>query len=336
MSKYYRLDESWQRAASLIERLDKLGTGMPITENYKNRRQVSRDEIIDILNKTNDDGSNNGKFASITYVKPVNVFKGGPRGRQYWRKDDVSKALSKHPENNTEDWYNDLNKYNQSDLSENNPIKAVIAVQKYVLHWTTPDAFNKKYGEYKDKLTNLRMQHGLAIQSAGMMGDNHNQKEKTDYGAQFNQTGNQSIDINTKGSQFYGFAYIVDDNGNIVTKIPYEVLKSMSKKSRNYNKPETDAIENLAPEILDAYTKARTEIINSFSPRNLKFNQILCIAAFDGEESFYYINDAVQAMSMENGGVQVNQQDMVKLAEEQLDETFDGINDFASNNPVTL
>lgn len=336
MPKYYRLDESWQKAASLMERLDKLGTGMPLTENYKNRRQVTRDEILDVLNKTNDNQSNNELWASITYVKPAAVYKGGTRGRIHWRKDDVTKALAAHPENNTEKWYQDLDKYNQTDLSENNPITGVIALQKYVLHWLTPEKFKKKYGEYADKLHKLRMDHGLAVDSDGLMGDNRNPRAENDYGTQFNQTtGNQSIDINTKGANFTGYAYLIDDNGNILRdgsnlkQIPYDVLKSMTAKSRDYTKPEKDAVEQLAPEILAAYVKARTEIINTFSPRNLKFAQILCIAAFDGEQSFYYINDKV---TTNKGAVFVNQQDMVELAEQQLDEVFTGINDFATKD----
>lgn len=335
MGRDFRYNDSYRKVRSLMERMER-PYGFFLTESFEDRRQVSRDEIFDVLNKQNDNPNTNHKWASVTYAKPGEVYKSGTRGRRYWRKDDVSQALDKNKDKSSEDWYQTLDAYNQTDLAEPNPIKAVIAVQRYNIHWKSPDKWKEDYGKQADELKDLRMSVGLAIDSDGMMGDNHNQRTTNDYGLQQNQTGNNSIDIDTKISKFTGKAYIVDDNGNIVNEIPYDVLKSMAAKSKTHSdraaKPEKDAIEQLAPEILEVYTQKRREIMSQFSPKNLKFDQILCIAAWDGEQSYYYINDKLMTTTVKDGDVLVNQQAMVELAEKQLDEIFTGINDFSKEN----
>lgn len=331
MAKYYRFNESYKKVVSLMERMER-PYGFVLTEDFNNRRQVSRDEILDVLNKQNDNPNTNHKWASITYAKPGEVYKSGTKGRRYWRKDDVANALEKNKQSASEDWYQTLDAYNKTDLAEPNPIKAVVAVQRYVIHWKSPEQWRTDYGKQADQLKDLRMSVGLAIDRDGAMGDNHNQRTTNDYGLQQNQTGNNSIDIDTKVSNFTGNAYIVDDNGNIVNKIPYDVLKSMAAKARTHSdragKPEVEAVEQLAPEILEVYVEKRREILNQFKPKNLKFDSILCIAAWDGEQSYYYINDMITTPTVKDGEVLVNRQDMVKLAEEQLDEVFTGIDDF--------
>lgn len=302
-----------------------------LDENYKNRIQVTRDEIMDILNKTNDNQATNGKFASITYVKAAKIYK----TRQKWRAEDVSNVLKKHKNEYGEaDWYKQLDKFNKDVTAKANPLaaNAIILTQRYTLHWKTPNAFKKAYGKYKEQLNGLRMNYGIGLDSDGMLGDNHNQRRTSDYGMQFNQTENPSIDFDTVGSNFLGKAYFANADGTIITDngIPYDVIKSMMGKRDRYA-PEGDAKKQLGPEELEAYTRARKEIVSTFNPMNLKFDQILCIAAWDGEQSYFYINDKLTTPIVEKGEVLVDRPQMVKLAEEQLDETFEGINDFANN-----
>ena len=322
-------NKSYSKIINLMEKLEHpYGR---LDENYKNRIQVSRNEILDVLNKTNDNiEKTKKKFASVTYVKAAKVYK----TRKTWRTDDVTNALSKHKkEYGKEQWYKDLDKFNKDVTAKKNPmaVNAIVLTQRYVFHWQDKKTYNAEYGKnYAEPLKKLRMQYGMGIESDGMLGDNHNQRYTNDHGEQFNQTDNMSVDFNMSKAQFTGKAYFANADGTIITDkgIPYDVISSMSTK-RDRSKPEKEAQNTLTPEELEAYARARKEIIDGFSPLNLKFDQILCIAAWDGEQSYYYINDMLTAPIVENGEVLVDRPQMIKLAEKQLGETFNAIETFA-------
>lgn len=323
-------NKSYKQIVSLIEKIENHPYGR-LDESYKNRIQVSRNEILDILNKTNDNPSASGKFASVTYVKAAKIYK----TKRTWRQDDVQDVLNKNKKEYSEkDWYKQLDKFNNDAEAKKNPLaaNAIIVTQRYVFHWKSPNVFKSEYGsKYAEPLRKLRQDYGIGIESDGMLGDNHNQRVTNDYGMQFNQTENPSIDFDMSKSNFTGKAYIANADGTIITDdgIPYEVIKSMTTKKDRYA-PEAEAKKLLGPEELEAYTRARKEIISGFNPMNLKFDQILCIAAWDGDQSYYYINDMLTTPIVDKGEVLVDRSQMIKLAEEQLDETFDGINNFAS------
>ena len=309
-----------------------------LDENYKNRIQVTRDQIIDILNKTNDNiKQTRGKIASVTYVKAAKVYK----TKKTWRSDDVQSVLNKYKDKHGEsDWYRQLNKFNKNDKEKKNPLatNAIVVTQRYIFHWKSPEIYKSEYGQkYAEPLSRLRQQYGIGIESDGKLGDNHNQRRMSDYGMQFNQTENPSIDFDMSVMDFTGKAYFANEDGTLkknggdFLEIPYDVIKSMSTK-RDKFAPEAEAKRVLGPEELEAYTRARKEIVSTFSPMNLKFDQILCIAAWDGEESYFYINDKLTTPIVEKGEVLVDRPQMIQLAQEQLDETFNGINNFASEN----
>ena len=71
-----------------------------LKESGGGRKQVSRDEILDILNKQDDDKKSGGKWATITYVKPVSVYK----TKKSWRTDDVQKALDNNSNRGEEEY----------------------------------------------------------------------------------------------------------------------------------------------------------------------------------------------------------------------------------------
>lgn len=318
---------------SLIDRMESKGTynegmineSMHIDEAMSNNKvQVSRDEIIDILNAQDEKG-NGGKFASITYVKPENIFK----TKRSWRQNDVTDALNKHAEHSSKDWYQKLNSYNDPTVKGYNPISAVIAVQRYVLNWTRDENYKKAYADYKTKLSDLRMRNGVAIDRDGMLGDNHNQREKSDYGPQFNQTGNLSKDFNTANAKVKSTCYIVDNEGKVVSEIPNEVIKSI-KALPSAVKPEREVAMALSGPALDAYMKAKAELNKTFKTQNFVFDKILCISATVNGKSYYYINDMLKSPITPKSDVYVNPSDMVKIAEEQLGETFDAIQGFSN------
>lgn len=304
-----------------------------VNESVGNRKQVTRDEIIDLLNTADDSPINNGKFASVTYVKPVSVYKQKRmyKGKPLWRKDDVQSALDKYADRSGEDWHKNLTAFNQDDAKGNNPISTVVVAQRYLLHWISQEKFRKDYADYANKLSNLRMKYKLGLKSDGKLGDNHNQRQLSDTGAQLNQTNNLSRDFNMSGSKIKTTAYFVDENGNIVVELPSEVLKSMlaPRKERG---PEKEAIETLSPEDLQAYAKAKAELDANFSPQNLLFDRILSIAISVNGQSYYYINDKLLTPIRDNGNVNVNQQEMVKIAEEQLGENIKDLMNFSKEN----
>lgn len=317
---------------SLMERTEKHGTYSEAMENKiqhineavaKNRVRVTRNEIIDILNQQDEKG-NGGKFACITYVKPESIYK----TKRNWRSADVTNALNNYQDRGGEDWYQKISGYNQDGVKGNNPISGVIAVQRYILNWTREENYNKAYSEYKDKLSDLRMRNGIAISTDGTLGDNRNQRTKSDYGVQFNQNGNLSKDFNTAKAKVKSTCYIVDSNGNVTNEIPNDIIKSM-KALPSPMKPEKEAAAILSGAALDAYMSAKKELNATFKSQNFLFDRILCISANVNGNSYYYINDALKSPIATKSDVYVNPSDMVKIAEEQLGESFDEIQGFS-------
>ena len=166
MSQTIRLTQDILR--EMIEESIKKTLSSTLNEGYQNRRQVSRDEIIDILNASDDSASNNGKFASVTYVKPVSVYK----TKKSWRTDDMRGALDKYKERGEEDWHKKLTAFNQEDAKGKNPVQTVVVTQRYLLHWISQDKFRKDYTDYANKLSDLRMRNGIGLSSDGKLGDN--------------------------------------------------------------------------------------------------------------------------------------------------------------------
>ena len=80
---------------------------------------------------------------------------------------------------------------------------------------------------------------------------------------------------------------------------------------------------------LDAYMKAKAELDKTFKTQNFVFDKILCISATVNGKSYYYINDMLKSPIASKSDVYVNPSDMVKIAEEQLGETFDAIQGFS-------
>lgn len=291
----------------------------------KNRQQVTRDQIIDLLNKADNNPKNNGLFASVTYVNYKEPYK----TKRSWRTDDVTNALNASADRGEEDWHKQLTAFNQPNAKGKNPISTVVVTQRYTLHWTSQENYKKKYGEYANALHDLRMKNGVGINSDGMLGNNNNQRQMSDTGVQFNQTGNLSRDFNMAGSKCKTTVYLVNDTGNIVTELPGDVLKSMTALP-SAPKPEKDVAAALSGPVLDAYMQAKAELDKSFRPQNLLFDKILCIAANVDGISYYYINDMLKTPIGKGSDVNVNPQEMLEIAKEQLGESFDAIQGFAN------
>lgn len=295
-------------------------------DEAKTREQVSHSQLLDWLNSLANSNSANGLFASMTYCTAANVYK----TKKNWRRDDVQTALDQTKEEHGEkQWYKDLSDYNQEDVKGKNPIKTVVFVHRRTFNYRTPENFKKTYGEkYAEPLSNLRMKYGMGTDSNGIFGDNHNQRQNSDYGPQFNQTGKLSIDLDMTNAQtkFFG-AYLIDEEGNISDELPISVVDAMMAKKKDYSDPmsgvEKTARETLSGEELHEYARARAEIAKAFVGKNFLLDRMLCMAASDGKESKYFINDKLDV------GVNIDQSQMVQIAQEQLNETYQELDNYA-------
>ena len=299
----------------------------------KNRVQVSRDEILDILDRADDaqNEKNRGLFATVTYVKPANLLK----TKRSIDSEKLGNALNKYQDKGEEQWHKDLTSFNSAEKSTTpNPISAVITLTRYYLKWHSLKNYNNDYNTYNNALSDLRMRNGIAIDSDGALGDNHNQRQSSDAtdAGKFNQTGNLSRDYNMARQikQSDSTAYIVDENGSIVSELPSDVMWAIHGKVSPRGGVESSVKKQLSGEALEAYAKAKAELDASFNPRNLLFDRTLCICCAVDGVSYYYINDKLVSAIAKNSEVNVNPQEMVEIAKEQLGESFDVMQGFAN------
>lgn len=317
------MNETLRKIQLLNERLEKpYGR---IVESTGERIQVSRDEILDKMNRMASDRSRNGKFVSITYANDAKVYK----TKRNWRTDDVSSALSKHSDSQDKEWHQKLTQYNDPSAKGKNPV-AVVVTSRYVFHWQTKEQYDSSVGDFNSKRAELRMGLGYGTNREGYMGDNHNQRQRLDTGEQMNQTGNLSIDVNMANSKKtkYRYYYVnADGTVNKDNEMPSDIVDAMKAVPKSYEKGkeymayvEKEMLNHTQDEEkLKAYGEAMKELKNTvYDNRNLLWSRILTICATVDGQSFYYINDAVGLDFVDPSG-------LVKIAEDQLGETFSEI-----------
>lgn len=341
-TKKETFNESVGKIHSLMERMGSNMTVYQATLNEemciseaasKSRVQVSRDEILDILDSADDaqNKTNRGLFATVTYVKPEDILK----TKRSIDTEKLSTALGKYQDRSEEQWHKDLTDFNSAEKSTTpNPISAVITTTRYSLRWHSKNNYNADYAKYSNALKDLRMKNGIGVQSDGMLGDNHNQRQNfdaTDAITQ-NQTGNVARDFNMAKvvGKPKSTAYIVDNTGHIVSEIPDEVMWGIHGKVSPRGGVEAEVKKQLAdqPEALEAYAKAKAELDATFKGRNLLFDRILCICCSVNGISYYYINDQLVTSITRKSEINVNAQEMVEIAKEQLGESFDVMQGF--------
>ena len=281
--------------------------------NGNPRIQVGRDEIIDMLNQQDENGG--GRYVSFIYVRPKEYYK----TRRNWRSDDMKNVLSKYGKEGNEHWFDTVNDFNNDDKIKKLNLGGMIVTTRYNVHWTTKESYDRAYSSYAERLHNLRMRNGIGIESDGMLGDNHNQRQQTDYGPQMNQTNRLSKDFNLASmtSKPISTCYLVDDEGMIKGEIPGDVVKGMNPLP-SAPKPEKAVSDVLSGEALEAYMEAKAELDKEFNGKNFLFDRILSIVASVNGVAYYYINDALRSEIAKKSEVYVNPQEMVKIAREQL------------------
>ena len=309
---------------NLMDRM-KLFEGMQIE-----RQQVNRDQIIDILDAQDD--TNAGCYVSLTYVNGKSFY----NTKRSWRKPDVDKALSGYGPEGNEHWYPQVKQFNDDEtgqIKKLNGIAGIIMVTRYVLHWTTEKNYGKAYGEYSDKLRDLRMRNGVGIQTAGVLGDPLHQVEKSDYtqNAVTSNAGNIEKRFNAAGSpKSKTTFYVVNQEGSILGEIPSAVVNSMNAPYSE-PKPEKAVSDVLQGEALELYMREKAELDKTFQGQGFHLDKILAIVATVNGKPYYYINDMVKAEVKKGSGLYVNSGDLVNLAKEQLSKSFEEVNDYDPN-----
>ena len=308
-------------ALSLMNRMN-LFEGLDIE-----RKQVGRDEIFDILDSQ--DETNAGCYISLTYVNGKSFY----TTKKNWRKSDMDNALSGYEEQGNEHWYPQIKQFNDDETGEIKKLKGIagiIMVTRYVLHWTTEKNYGKAYGEYSEKLRDLRMRNGIGIQTAGILGDPLHQISKNDYSPNVvtSNAGNDEKRFNAAGSpKSKTTFYVVGENGSILGEIPQNIVNSMNVPY-SPPKPEKAVSDVLQGEALELYMKEKAELDKSFNGKAFHFNKILSIVATVNGKPYYYINDMAKVEVKKDSGLFVNSSDLVNIAKEELSKSFEEANDF--------
>ena len=319
MSLMERMDKHYTNDQAKMLTENKLREKNLLEEAVKPRKQVTRDEILDILDKQDENGR--GRYVSMTYVKPISVKK----TKKSWDKPGVDTVLANYKDSQDQ-WYKDISDFNREDTElKKNPISAIVVAQRYVFHWTNKAGYDKAYGDYADKLSNLRQKYGIATDTAGVLGDNRNQRTQS-AGETFNQTGNLARDFNMAHSTVKLTNYIVNDEGHIISEIPNDIAKAISSQKKAYSvEAEVANVLSDNPEALREYEQARAEISKNFKAQNFIFDRVLSIVASVDGIDYYYINDKLVSPIAAKSEVNVNQAEMVDIAKEQLQQSFNDI-----------
>ena len=320
-----QVEKEFQKMNLLFERMDKHYTQSQVemlNEVKGKRTQVTRDKILDILNHL--DKKSSGRYVSITYVTPVSVRKTKKGG---WNKEMLQTALDVHKDLSDKSWYKELEDFNSDQTTlKRNPVSTIVVVQRYLMHWINKENYNKVYAEYSNKLHNLRMRYGADTVNDGVFGDNHNQRKILSTGEQFNQTEKPSNDFNMADSKVKTTNYIVNGEGHIVEEIPGDIVKALKTAKKNYEIESSMAkILQDNPEAIENYKREKAEIDKTFRTQNFLHEKILSIVASVDGCDFYFINDKLMTSIEKGSDIYVNQQEMVKIAEEQLGQSFNDI-----------
>ena len=287
----------------------------------KERVQVTRDQILDILN-----AQPAGQYVSVTYIKAASPYK----TKKNWRGDEVQGVLDKYHDDvdGNEYWYYPLSNFHQStDGKEKNPISSVIAATRYNFQWTTKENFGKGYNDYETRKSELNMKYGLS--DTGKLGDYHGDTQDNGYGGWENSKGESKLRQNMAHAKAYKTCYLVNEEGRVLGSVPNDVVKSMSP-IKNYDTTPAAAKNGLTPEVLKTYQAELADIEKDFAAREFMLDKVLCIVATANNTPYFYIND--KAILVIDKKIDVNQQDLVKIGEDLIDETFEDLDNFAIEN----
>lgn len=309
----------------------------------KDRVQVTRNQIIKKLNQLSDDLENTGlrPYVSVNYVFPVEIY----GTKQSWRDEDVQNILDKYKDSEKRgSWYDMLSNFHNNGVpagsrsrgpENKNPLTSIITVGRYKFLWLSENKYNAKEAQKLNAIQDLRMSLGVPLYGS----DPTNTRRKTDAGVSFNAKDNPVIsqDRHPNRTKKDFVSYLIDKEGKIVEEIPGDVVRAMSTPKAKKDPVEKYVMQALAsrPEAAEEYARKRREIEEMLYQGQFKYDQILSIVATAGQEAFYYINDKVIAKAAKT--TDINQEEMVRIAKEMLDVSFNEVDNFAlEHNTPTM
>ena len=316
------MKEELNRIKNLMERLEH-PYGRLLYE-AKDRIQVTRDELQDLFNELDDNAKNTaGTFISMTYVKGAEVYK----IKKNWRPDAVSSVLDKYKDQADSDWHKSLTTFNKPETKGKNPIWTIVLCSRSKIHYQSKEGFKNAQIQHMNNIDDIRVSHGLP----NKFGDPTLWIDDNGAGGETTHKGNQVKRYNMASATKISptEAYLLSPEGNIVTKLPIDVVYAMKKPYSD------DVVEKAEYEILGdnkekiaSYEKAVRAENEKFKHGVFNFDQLLtCAFGFNGK-SYYFINDKLQMTSKGSAGINVNPQEWIKIAEDQLDENFKAIEGF--------
>lgn len=334
------------------------GAGLPTAgpsatgPGQKTRKQVSRDEFLDLLAKAEKKADDNkGQWYSMTYVncKPVYSTKAK------WRHNDVTNALKQTADlewvdkknkddqgnplkglNKDKEWHQKLTAFNDPNVKGRGPYKSVIVVTTYMLHYKSQEKIDNAYNqEYLPKLKALRMKYAPETRVRdGVLGNNPNIRQDTGWGADIGQKNNLSKDFNMIGHRKAKTTiYLVDEQGNIGDELPEVVFKSLTAPPKQAG-PEKEIAAAIGhdPALVDAYMKAKKELNQIWNSKTFTLEKILCMTTTIDHIQYYYLNDMLKTDV--GKGVYANPAEMLKIGEEKVGESFKYLDDFAKGESL--
>ena len=315
-------------ALSLMKRMEMKGlTGFQgkmlkeemINEAIKKERvQVTRDQIIDILNNAKP-----GQFASIIMVYDAGIY----GTKKSWKNDEVEKVLNTYKDDETRGgWYDTLKDYHENGPvtnRSNNPLRYIVSIVRYVLHWDNTTTFDNKYNKFALQRKDIRAKYNLPEKWR----EGTNKPEKTTYGPLVNKNGDIKLRQNCAKprTKITGENYFIDQEGHICEMIPGDVVAAI--KAIKPKGPEKSAVEALGPEVAQMYWE-EMEAINKISdPRDFFYDKMLAVVCTVNGTPYYYINDNVLTKVAKE--VYVDKTELVDIAKEKLGQAFNAVDNFA-------
>lgn len=259
------------------------------------RKVKSSSDFFDLLDRLK-----NNTFVSIGYVTGANL--------------EIPKVKRKNPETGRIKGYPDYTSFKTDEYQQE--IGALVKITSYNFRYYNRAEIAKQYGEYKNKVDDIRGRYGLEPTQ-----NKESYKEKTNWsdkapelykGDNEQLQGHSYNPQNTYGANIKGVTYIIDTEGNIIRALSDNEVKPYLKAKR-----ETDGVLTLRKmgveeEKIQQYIE---EIQNlKFQYRNFESNSILWMCATVEGEKIIYINDSLQRAV---DGININPSDFRAIARER-------------------
>lgn len=268
------------------------------------RRIATADEMFDLLSRMNA-----GKFVTICYVNAVPLLK----TKRALNMDQFGADLDANQPGEGEDStiYNQLRQYHSDEKMKKLPITGIVSVTRYNMQWSSEESFKKNRAEYAKKKDDIDKRYGIYKDPAERRAGGF--AEVNTFGISVGNTDNTRntayIHQNTAKSRTSSQLYVVDNDGNIVSTVKNELIRSLRSVKSDSNVTALRKIEKSEEEIAQ-YQKEVAAL--NFRERKFIVDKILYIVATIDKEKFVFINERLAEMV--DKGLKINNQQFIEIA----------------------